>query len=153
MAGSLEELLEKDRVQDVVTRLFIATDERDWVAVLACFADRVLFDMQSLTGQPPATLPAEEIAESWEIGLRPIQAVHHQVGNFRIRVSGARADVFCYGIASHYLRNTTGNNTRTFVGSYDFGLIRHGAAWKIDRFKFTVKYVDGNLNLEQFTAG
>jgi 3-phenylpropionate/cinnamic acid dioxygenase small subunit len=153
MADPLAELLEKDRVQDVITRLFIATDERDWTGVLDCFTDQVLFDMQSLTGQPPATMPAREITAGWETGLKPIQAVHHQVGNFRIRVSGATAEAFCYGIASHYLRNATGNNTRTFVGTYDFSLTKQRDAWKITRFKFNLKYVEGNLNLEQFAPG
>jgi hypothetical protein len=45
MADSLAELLEKDRVQEVITRLFIATDERDWLGVQDCLAENVLFDM------------------------------------------------------------------------------------------------------------
>jgi 3-phenylpropionate/cinnamic acid dioxygenase small subunit len=153
MADPLAELLERARVRDVITRLFIATDERDWPGLLDCFTDQVLFDMQSMTGQPPATVSAREIAAGWETGLKPIQAVHHQVGNFRIRISGDNAEASCYGSASHYLRNATGNNTRTFVGTYDFSLAKEGEAWKITRFKFNLKFIDGNLNLEQFAGG
>ena len=37
---------------------------------------------------------------------------------------------------------------RTFVGSYDFTLVRDGSAWRIDGFRFNLKYMDGNPNLE-----
>ena len=39
-------------------------------------------------------------------------------------------------------------NTRTFVGSYDFHLIKNDERWQIDKFKFNLKYIDGNLKLE-----
>jgi hypothetical protein len=56
---------------------------------------------------------------------------------------------FCYGTASHFKKTTSGNYTRSFVGSYNFHFAKTGAGWKIDSFKFNLKYVDGNLNLEQ----
>jgi hypothetical protein len=59
-----------------------------------------------------------------------------------------RADAFCYGIASHYLPNASGQYTRFFVGSYDFHLEKDGTAWRIHRFRFNLKYMDGNLELE-----
>jgi hypothetical protein len=61
---------------------------------------------------------------------------------------GNEAELFCYGIALHYLPNPTNRNTRTFVGSYDFHLLRTHGAWKIDRFKFNLKFIDGNKDLE-----
>jgi hypothetical protein len=109
----------------------------------------VRVDVKSLTGAEPTTLGSEEIISGWEQGLRPIRAVHHQTGNFRVRVSGDEADAFCYGIASHYLPNASGRNTRVFVGSYDFHLRRENGRWRIDLFRFNLKYIDGNLELEK----
>lgn len=43
---------------------------------------------------------------------------------------------------------TSIQNTRTFVGSYNFHLTKAGGSWRIDRFKFNLKFIDGNLNLE-----
>ncbi len=40
-------------------------------------------------------------------------------------------------------------HTRVFVGSYDFGLRRQDGRWRIDRFRFNLKYLDGNLELEK----
>lgn len=128
--------------------LFLCTDRRDWECVKSVFAPEVLFDMTSLAGGQPATLTGEQIASAWEKGLKDLAAVHHQTGNFKVAVRGDEADVSCYGIAYHYLPNPTERNTRVFVGSYDLHLVRSGAGWRIDRFKFNLKFIDGNKDLE-----
>jgi 3-phenylpropionate/cinnamic acid dioxygenase small subunit len=144
------DVMERHEITDLITSLFIATDEKDWAGLRACFTDRVLFDMSSLSGSPPAELGADEIVDAWKTALDPIQAIHHQAGNFRVRVAGDEAEAFCYGIAYHYLPNISGKNTRTFVGTYDFHLVRSEDRWRIDRFRFNAKFVDGNLELEKF---
>jgi len=148
MDDNLRYLIEKDAIIDTITRLFIGTDTRDWAMVRDCFAPRVFFDMSSMTGAEPSEVDVREIVEGWDRGLRHLRAVHHQAGNFRVTVDGDRADAFCYGTASHYLPNASGQHTRLFVGSYDFHLEKDGAAWRIHRFRFNLKYLDGNLDLE-----
>ena len=141
-------LLAKENVREVVNRLFVSTDNRDWAAVEALFDQKVLFDMTSMVGGDPVTMTPAEIVAAWDNGLKPLKAIHHQAGNYIINVNQDRADVFCYGIASHYLPNKTNQNTRIFVGSYNFHLTKYGEEWLIDQFKFNLKYVDGNPNLE-----
>ncbi len=143
-------LLEKNTIVETVNQLFISTDERDWDTVQSIFAPDVLFDMTSLVGGEPVTLTGQEITDSWDEGLAPLEAVHHQVGNFIVDLNTDQdeAEVFNYGFAVHYLPNSTGENTRTFVGSYTFHLTKTGADWRIDEFKFDAKYVDGNLDIE-----
>ena len=148
MESGLQTLVEKDRILDVVNELFVGTDERDWGRVASALAPRVHFDVRSMTGAAPETLEAAAIIAAWQEGLRPLKAVHHQTGNFRVHVAGGEADVFCYATASHYLPNRTGRNSRVFVGSYELHLTRQAGAWRIDRFRFHLKYIDGNLDLE-----
>jgi hypothetical protein len=148
MTDSLDYLLEKDRILDVVNRLFIGTDRRDWRAVKECFAESVLFDMTSMAGGEPSTLAPQQIVEGWERGLAGLKAIHHQAGNYLVTVSAAEARAFCYGTALHYLPNKTGRNTRRFVGSYDLHLRKSEGAWRIDEFRFNLKFIDGNPNLE-----
>ena len=109
--------------------------------------------MRSMTGAEPATVPAAEIVAAWDAGLRALKAVHHQVGNYLVRVSGRSAEVFCYGTPWHYPPNPTGRDVRDFAGSYEFGLAKPGDAWKIERSKFNPKFADGNLDLERAAAG
>ena len=141
-------LARESEIVDTINRLFIGTDNRDWARVEACFSDSVLFDMTSPGGGQPATLTPRQIVQGWDNGLRKLTAVHHQAGNFLVTARGTDADAFCYATATHYLPNPTKRNIRTFVGSYDMHLVRTDAGWKIDRFKFNLKYLDGNLDLE-----
>ncbi len=140
---------ERQNVVDVITRLFVGTDKRDWESVKNLFERHVLFDMTSLNGGRPATLTPEQIVDGWEAGLEPIKHVHHQTGNFLITINGPSAHAFCYGIAYHYRETKSGRNTRVFVGSYDFDLRRHDEDWKLSSFKFNLKFIDGNPQLEQ----
>ncbi|HTG01219.1 MAG TPA: nuclear transport factor 2 family protein [Nitrospirota bacterium] len=142
------DLTDKNQVIETVNQLFIDTDNRDWPRVRALFAPRVLFDMTSLAGGEPATITPQEITDAWEKGLRPLQAIHHQAGNYLVEIDENEAFVFCYGTAWHYLPNKTNRNTRVFVGSYDVHLTAVSGTWRIDRFKYNHKFIDGNPNLE-----
>jgi hypothetical protein len=117
--------------------------------VRRCFAATVLFDMTSLAGGTPASLTPEQITSAWETGLAPIEAIHHQAGNFLIDVAGDDATASCYGIALHYKKTASGRNVRSFVGSYDFALRRAGDDWLITSFRFNLKFLDGNTELEK----
>lgn len=145
----LAALAAKDEIAACIYDLFIGTDRRDWPRVRACFADQVEFDMTSLTGGSPQNLTPAQITGAWEEGLKPLEQVHHQAGNLQIAVAGQTATAFCYGVAFHYRTTRSGANVRRFVGSYDFTLRHTGRRWLISSFRFNVKFVDGNLELEK----
>jgi SnoaL-like protein len=149
MSDPVRHLVEKDRIIDTINQLFIATDNRDWATVRGCLADTVFLDMTSLAGGRPSSMTAEQVAAGWEQGLRSIEAVHHQAGNYRVDVEGREATAFCYGTASHYRKTRSGRNTRVFVGSYDFHLQLTEGRWQIDSFRFNFKYVEGNAELDR----
>lgn len=144
----IQKLQDRQDVEDTVNKLFIHTDNRAWENVKTVFADSVLFDMTSLVGGQPVTLTPQSIVDGWAQGLQPLKALHHQSGNFLVTLDGNKATVFCYGTATHYLPNPSDRNTRSFVGSYEFRLIKGKLGWVIDRFKFNSKFLDGNLHLE-----
>ena len=149
MEDAVRVLLDKDRIIDTINQLFIATDRRDWPQVRGCFADAVHFDMTSMGGGSAGELTPAQIATGWEEGLRPIEAIHHQAGNYRVDVQEDQASAFCYATASHFRSTRSGRNTRSFVGSYDLHLLRVEGRWLIDSFRFNLKYIDGNRDLER----
>ena len=142
-------LVARQQVIETIDELFVATDHKDWAGVRAVLAPRVRFDMSSAGGGPAAERTGEEIAAGWEQGLAPIQAIHHQAGNYRVRVDGDRAEAFCYGIAYHYRPRPSGGSTRVFVGSYVFELERDSGRWRITSFLYNLKFIDGNRELEK----
>ena len=148
MMNELETIVDQTKIIETINRLFIGTDNRDWALVKNCFAPSVLFDMSSLGAGEPKHLTPDDIISAWDTGLKPLKAIHHQAGNYLVDVNGTKAEAFCYGIASHYLPNKSNNNTRTFVGSYEFELLKNSGGWRITTFKFNLKYIDGNPDLE-----
>ena len=134
---------------EVVTQLFVSTDARDWSRVKHCFHSEVLMDYSSMNGNPATLQSPEEIVRAWKGILPGFNATHHQLGNFIESIQDITAQVFCYGTASHFLKNEQGN-IWTVVGSYEFKLLpQDSKSWKINAMKFNFKYQEGNLNLPE----
>ena len=140
---------DREQVSDLVTRLFVSGDERRWDDVVDCFAQKVLLDMSSAGGGKPSRTSAKKVAETWESGVKGLASSHHQIGNLLVNVEGDEAAAFCYATATHYFPNPSGQNTHTFVGTYDFHLTRTDGRWCIDAWRFNLKYEDGNLLLSE----
>ena len=150
MPASPQDLVVRRQLEDAVIRLFVATDERDWPAVESCFADPFILDMTSMVGGSPATMTPRQVAAAWADGFKSLDHVHHQVGNFRTTVDGQTAKVRCYGIALHRrTKISAAMKTRVFVGTYDIDLSLQSGQWRIGLFKFNLKFIDGNLELEK----
>jgi hypothetical protein len=111
------------------------------------FDEEVLFDIGPLTGEGPTKIPPNEIANLWEAALRPLKAVHHQMGNLLVTISDDRAMATCHATATHYLPGEGDGDTRTSFGTYEIGLVRTIRGWRIDYFRYLSKFVTGNLKL------
>lgn len=133
---------------DVVIGLFVATDRQDWEEVSAAFDSKVLLDYSSMNGNPATELTPEQIITAWQGILPGFEHTHHQLGNFQVSESGDKAQVFCYGTATHHLTAENGN-IWTVVGTYDFDLRKSEGSWKITSMKFNFKYQDGNASLPE----
>jgi len=145
----MTDLAVRQAVEDAVVRMFVATDERDWTALEDCFTNPITLDMTSLAGGAPADMAPGEVAAAWAEGFKTLDHVHHQVGNFRTDVQRNRAVVRCYGVAFHHRAAAAGIKSRIFVGTYELALQAFPDKWRISRLTFKLKFIDGNLNLEQ----
>ena len=140
---------EMEKVNEIVTRLFVATDQRDWSKVIELSAPEVEIDYSSMNGQPASVLSPSQITEGWKTLLPGFEHTHHQLGNFITTIDESRAHVFCYGTATHYLPDENGD-IWTVVGSYDINLEKdQNDQWKITKVKFNFKYQSGNTSLPE----
>lgn len=138
----------REQIIEVVNQLFIYTDNREWDKLMQKVLDEnVLFDMSSL-GNEKKQLSAKSICELWEKGFDGIDSVNHLAGNMLVTVKGSEADVFAYATATHFKNAATQGKTREFVGTYNLHLIAVGEGWRIDQFKYNLKYMNGNLELK-----
>jgi SnoaL-like protein len=143
----MENYSEYDLIAQAVNKLFVYTDTQDWKMLQdEVFTETVQFDMSSLGGQR-AMLRATEICAIWQAGFAGIDAINHLAGNYLIDIAGNNATVFAYATATHYKKAATKGTTREFVGTYDLTLVRHDNKWKVDSFRYNLKYATGNLDL------
>lgn len=135
-----------NQINEKVTKLFVAADQRNWPEVAQAFASKVILDYSSMNGSPPTTVTPDQIIKAWKGILPGFESTHHQLGNFISKANKDTATVFCYGTATHYLPDEKGN-LWTVVGSYNFDLKKIKDQWKIISMKFNFKYQNGNTSL------
>jgi len=137
----------REEIVETVNKLFIYTDSQDWSKLLTeVFTDEVDFDMSSLGGEKKI-MTAKAICELWENGFKGIDSVNHLAGNYIINIHDTTAIVFAYATATHYKKSATQGKTREFVGTYDIGLLKQSIGWRIYKFKYSLKYATGNMDL------
>jgi hypothetical protein len=142
-------MMDKLELQELANKLFMYTDSGQWSRLEdEVFSENVWFDMTSTGGEKPSPLPARDICALWKNGFIGLDAVHHQAGHYLIDVRENEAAIFAYAIASHYKKAAQKGTTRSFVGSYDLKAIRSAHGWRLDQFKYNLKYMEGNPTLE-----
>lgn len=141
--------MDKIEIIEVINRLFVAVDKRNWKEVKDSFSDEVLLDYTSMTGGKPALLKPDQIIDSWKSVLPGFDKTHHQVSNYIITLKKDSASLICYGTATHYLNNESNKNIWTVVGSYDFEVAKIAGVSRVTGMKFNLSYIDGNAALPE----
>lgn len=131
----------REQVVEVLNGLFYYTDFQLWDNLQKeVFTDEVLLDMTSMGAEKAESLSSKQICDMWTEGFKGIDAIHHQPGNYIINMSENTADVKAYAIASHFRKEGDSGNETKFVGSYDFTLAKTSKGWRINTFKYNLKY-------------
>jgi hypothetical protein len=134
-------------VIEVVNKLFVFTDSRSWDKIQSeVFAEDVYFDMSSLGGEI-SMMTSKQICELWNEGFKRIDSVNHLAGNYIVNINNDKAVVFAYATATHYKESASNGKTREFVGTYDIELILLDNGWRINKFKYNLKFMTGNQTL------
>ncbi len=146
----MEVRTKREAVIELVNKLFVYTDSKQWhLLIKDVFKEKVFFDMSSMGGGTPKEMTASAICDMWREGFAGIDHVHHQAGNYIVDFYNdeVQAKVFCYAVASHFKKAATLGNTREFVGAYELHASFTDFGWRIDKFKYDLKYITGNAEL------
>ena len=139
---------EREKIVETINKLFIYTDHRYWEKLQKEVFDKfVHLDMTSMGGEARELL-AREICENWQQGFQDLDAVNHLAGNYIVTINEHKAQVFAYATATHYKKKAKRGNTRDFVGTYDFHLIKNPEGWRITKMVYHLRYATGNLQLK-----
>ncbi|SEQ53455.1 nuclear transport factor 2 family protein [Lentzea albida] len=134
--STLEELLDRAAIANVVTGLAHAQDDKDWDALRQLFSDEVLLDLSTHHfGEPPATLPAAELVTLARNTLQGFDCTHHATSNPKVRLSAGEAWCRVHVVAHHHVTADPGVVDHcTMRGYWRLALHKAGERWLITRW-------------------
>ena len=94
-------------IVELIGRLSLTIDAKDWDAMGDLFTDTVFHDRTSLTGGEPYTAPVAQFVEGWRQTLQAMDAVHHQITNHVISIDGDDATCIANMQGTHVLANAS----------------------------------------------
>jgi hypothetical protein len=138
-----ETLLAERAIIAVVDAIDREVDAKDWAALASRFAPTLRVDFSSLTGQPPATIPAAALLGAWQANLTAAKTSLHLRTNHQVTLAGDRASVVSHGYAWNRMEGN-GDPLWEVWGVYQHTLLRDGATWRVDGFTFRMTAQRGN---------
>lgn len=143
-------------VTDVIYRYASGIDDRNWEAYRSCFATTCWFDFSSFMGTPPSDMSADD----WVTRVRSVNgkfdATQHQMTNLSITPGSDDTAVVRVELrAQHWfapatmtsLGRTDEVNWCELGGHYDGTVQWDGEAWRIARWRLTVRWRLGNMEV------
>jgi SnoaL-like domain len=133
-------------LRQLADELFITTDAKEWAAARALFADGDIdVDMSSLVGGGAVRLTADALIGGFRAGLHAGKASHHMATNYRITISGDRAEILAHGYAWNRVGGfPAGKDLWETWGNYRLTARRVAAGWRLDGFRYFSKHTRGN---------
>ena len=129
------------------SNIFLGSDSHDWDKVKNSFAEEVLLDYSSFTGQPPAKMKRTEIIKVWSDFLPRFKFTMHYLSNFEVDIAEDKAYCSAYGHAIHHFPAEKGGDLFEVYGTYNFELKREKDKWIVISMRYNHKYAGGNLEL------
>jgi hypothetical protein len=140
---ALQFLLDEREVIRIADEIDRAVDAQLWPLARSYFADRVAVDFSTLSGQPPATIRADDLIAGWAGNLKGSKTSLHMRTNHQVSIDGDRATVLSNGYAWNRMEGS-GDPLWEVWGTYEHRLARSGETWKVDGFTFRMTHERGN---------
>jgi hypothetical protein len=138
---SLNVLLDRAAVIEVVLSFAQTLDRKDWAACRRCFTDEIETDYSDLRGEPPSTVKADDFVALRRTALERLKTLHLSA-NHLVTLEGDRAT--CVSAAVIYrFRPDDAERFDTYC-AYTHTLARTASGWKISKVKQTVYWNTGN---------
>jgi len=143
-----------EELRRMADELFITTDLKDWTAARALFVNGPIdVDMSSLAGGAAIQITADQLMDGFRTGLHAGKVSHHLATNYRIRIEGARAELWAHGYAWNRVPSLpAGTDLWETWGNYRLTYRREAEGWRLDGFRYYSKLTRGNEAVRTHTA-
>lgn len=147
-----DDLLDRARITDHVLGYATGIDRHDWGLYRSIFTDQLTVDFSSWSGEPAATMSADDWVAGVRATLEPFDATQHVLTNFVIDIDGSEASCTCYMAAHHHLVTGELREMHSIGGYYVHQLRRNGDGWLIHHTQLNVTWEMGDRALFQQAA-
>jgi hypothetical protein len=146
---TVEVLLDRAAISDVVNRYATGIDRRSWTLYRSCFADECVFDFVSWSGGEPRHMKADDWVAGVQASLSGFDATQHVSSNHVHEISGDEATCVSYMMALHYIVEDGKRQMQAIGGYYTNQMRRQNGEWRIHACKLTVTWEMGDRALFQ----
>jgi hypothetical protein len=141
------ELEDRLVILELIARLGLLTDARDWTALEELFTDPVYSDRTSLFGGEPQSNTPAELVGSLQHVLGKLDTTHHLITCQVINLDGDEATSAANMQGTHVLANASGGSEWIVAGRHDYQLKRTPQGWRIAGITFTLQWASGNEHI------
>lgn len=149
--ASLQFLLDKRALDELIFTQNVAADRRDWRTYRNCLADRIDFDSTEYTGYGKRQGSGQVTdPDAWVAFLEAsagFDATMHFVVNVVHDVQADRCTSECYVIAQFVLNNEAGDPSFTSGQYHQFDSIRTPDGWKLSKRRLEQVFAQGNPSI------
>ena len=139
-------------ILELIARLGLLVDARDWDGFEGLFTDPVYSDRTSLFGGEPQTSTPGELVSGLRYALGGLDTTHHLITCQTISLDGDQATSAANMQGTHVLANASGGHMWTVAGRHDYQLKRTADGWRIAGLTFTIQWASGNEHILTLAA-
>ena len=138
---------------ELIGRLALLVDARDWNALEQLFTNPVYSDRTSLFGGEPQTNTPAELVGGLQYVLGKLDTTHHLITSQVIDLNGDEATSAANMQGTHVLANPSGGSQWVVAGRHDYQLKRTADGWRIAGITFTLQWASGNEHILTLATG
>lgn len=141
MGKTVQQLLDRQEISDLLYRYGSSLDDRDWSRLATCFTPDAVAIYGGELGRRDGYQAIEQTCRN---ALEPLDSSHHLIGNLEIQIEGDTARSRCYLHAQHTKVGMQGGDNLALGGTYRDELVRAGDGWKIRKRELQIVWQEGN---------
>jgi 3-phenylpropionate/cinnamic acid dioxygenase small subunit len=144
-----QELIDHNRIIDVVNRYATGLDRRDWKLLRSIFTDEIDMEFSSV-GIRSGRYDADRWVRNSEALFAGFGPTQHTLTNHAVTIDGDAAHTAVYMQAEHFIvEDAPAENRWTIGGWYEHDLKRSGDGWLIHSMALYMTWQTGNRQLSQ----
>lgn len=141
---------DKLEIIELINRIFIAADTRDWDTYRSLMLDEVYVDFAGIGPHKPGLANADELAANTRTALGAVSLTQHMRSNYVVTIDGDTAHTTFYEQALHHhpaLGDDPGVNTWVLYARATRDTKRTENGWRISGAGLEVIHQTGNIEL------